>query len=979
MKFDYKFNGVEKSKTVEEKEKLLFQIAVIGYRLFHARGMLQSVTLAIICGAVACSSVNAIAEPKELCWPAESSATRPWAFWHWMGNAVDKTNITSQLATLKQAGIGGVLIVHPQDCYDTNAVKIPYLSPMWVDIMKHTINQARGLGMDVDMSPGTGWEWGGPRVKAADAASKIDVKTYTLAAGARLTSAVYKSRNDLQAVMGFSADGLKQDLIANVDTNCNLNWTAPSGNGTWTIYAVTISRGSCDVRYPTPDGGGWVMDYLSTSGTQHHLDTFSEAFKAFGTNDWPRSWYDDSWEAYMDWTQNGFDEFQARRGYDLRQYLPEFLGKGTSDDNLRVMRDYRLTIGEMMLDGFYNTATKWGRKHNTKLSGQVIYHPGNEVDFAAASDIPQPDLGYGRNEFFSKGQYNTTGIYLRNIKVSTSGAHVMGKPLVASETLTGWGFSSGYAYPYFTTPLNDIKAKIDLDMSGGVNNTMFHSITYSPSWARWPGYLLGYETQCGPYNPYWAHFAALNQYISRCQSFLQAGTPAVDVLFYYPFEDQLVKHGRPASPLPGAYFDDSFDYWPVSRELFDSGYDFDYVTDKMLLDSNTVAVSGHELVSPGSVHKAIVVGNCIYMEDATLQRLFKLAEAGATVVFAGDFPSDVPGLFNLKARRKNFAGLIDSFHSAKTTVGTVARMTTGAGQILQGRALADLMKATGISRETMTDSGLRYIRLKDESGWIYFIVNPPGNPKMERWISLGVPGRSAALFDAATGKAGIAGCASQNGRTAVHLQLEPSGSAIVRVFKDEVTGPAWVYQTFGTPIPIHGTWSVDFISGGEKIPTNEQVTALSSWTTWTSSPQINDLKYFSGIARYTISFDRPAGSADEWYIDLGVVKNSARVTLNGKQLETVYGAPNFRVNTRELLKASGNQLEVEVANLALNRIAYLGLNHIRWNVTPGLGPSFPKFKPDFVPLESGLIGPVNLVPSSAKAGSLVPESVDGVK
>ncbi len=71
---------------------------------------------------------------------------------------------------------------------------------------------------------------------------------------------------------------------------------------------------------------------------------------------------------------------------------------------------------------------------------------------------------------------------------------------------------------------------------------------------------------------------------------------------------------------------------PIAKQLFENGYDLDYVIDKMLLDPGVVQVSNKRLVSPGSTHKVIVIANCTYMEDTTLQRIFNLANAGVSVV-----------------------------------------------------------------------------------------------------------------------------------------------------------------------------------------------------------------------------------------------------------------------------------------------------------------------------------------------------------
>ena len=64
---------------------------------------------------------------------------RPGAYWWWMGSAVDKENLTWNLETLRQAGMGGTTIVpiYGVDGYEEKYIK--HLSPEWVDMMSHTV------------------------------------------------------------------------------------------------------------------------------------------------------------------------------------------------------------------------------------------------------------------------------------------------------------------------------------------------------------------------------------------------------------------------------------------------------------------------------------------------------------------------------------------------------------------------------------------------------------------------------------------------------------------------------------------------------------------------------------------------------------------------------------------------------------------------------------------------------------------------
>lgn len=132
------------------------------------------------------------------------------------------------------------------------------------------------------------------------------------------------------------------------------------------------------------------------------------------------------------------------------------------------------------------------------------------------------------------------------------------------------------------------------------------------------------------------------------------------------------------------------------------------------------------------------------------------------------------------------------------------------------------------------------------------------------------------------------------------------------------------------------------------------------------------MKNFSGTAKYTIKFEIPAGGGhDGWLLDLGRVCESAVVTLNGKELDTLISSP-FRILILKDKLSDKNVLEVKVSNLMGNRIADMdrrGVNYKKfYNV------NFPARRPEnrgpdglfnaskWPPRDSGLIGPVTLMP-----------------
>jgi len=67
------------------------------------------------------------------------------------------------------------------------------------------------------------------------------------------------------------------------------------------------------------------------------------------------------------------------------------------------------------------------------------------------------------------------------------------------------------------------------------------------------------------------------------------------------------------------------------------------------------------------------------------------------------------------------------------------------------------------------------------------------------------------------------------------------------------------------------------------------------------------IQNYSGIATYMTTFD------------LGVVKNMAQVRLNGQDLGVVWTAP-WHVEITRALKPGKNELEIDVANVWVNRL-----------------------------------------------------------
>ena len=147
---------------------------------------LPTLAMLALTALLTCSAERMTAAPADLSWPTISREQRPWAYWWWLASAVDQTNLTRELTRYRDAGIGGVHIIpiYGARGYETNF--IPYLTPRWMEMLRYTCSEAERLGLGVDMTTGSGWCFGGPRITDEEANASVVTNKAEVAPGAKL-------------------------------------------------------------------------------------------------------------------------------------------------------------------------------------------------------------------------------------------------------------------------------------------------------------------------------------------------------------------------------------------------------------------------------------------------------------------------------------------------------------------------------------------------------------------------------------------------------------------------------------------------------------------------------------------------------------------------------------------------------------------------------------------------------------------------
>ena len=301
-------------------------------------------------------------------WPEIKNVNKPWARWWWMGNAVDKPNLKSSLIDFQKVGIGGVEITPIYGVKGEEKNFIDYLSPKYMEMLAYTVKTADSLGMQVDMVLGTGWPYGGSQVSVENAATKLIVEKYEIQKNEQFNkeiktdAAKEKIPGKLLAVVAYGADGSYQDLTSQLKGN-RLDWKAKKTN--FTLYAVFEGKTGQQVKRAAPGGKGYTLDHYSQEALNAYVVPFDKALT--GLEGKLRAIFNDSYEVYgTDFTPKFLQEFEKRRGYDLKKYLSQLLSKEDTEIGNRVKSDYRETISDLLLNKFDIPWTQWANAKQFK-------------------------------------------------------------------------------------------------------------------------------------------------------------------------------------------------------------------------------------------------------------------------------------------------------------------------------------------------------------------------------------------------------------------------------------------------------------------------------------------------------------------------------------------------------------------------------------------------------------------------------------
>jgi acetyl esterase/lipase len=727
------------------------------------------------------------------------------------------------------------------------------------------------------------------------------------------------------------------DLTAKLDQDGTLRWEVPAGEWQVIRFGFTLND-HCRVSTCSEGWEGYALDPFDAGAFRRYWDAVVEPLLQDAgpfAGKTLKYLHTDSWEVEVaNWTPTLREEFRQRRGYDLLPWLPVITGSilNSRAESDRFLNDFRRTMGDLAIDNHYRLMRDGAYKHG------MLIHPESGGPHAVPIDAQQC-LGFNdapMSEFWASAWRHRVGDENRFfIKQPASAAHTYGHKLVLAEGFTTVG-------PHWQETLWDnLKPAFDKAICEGLNMLVWCSWVSSPKSMGMPGQQLFAGTHVNANVTWWNKSQPFFDYINRCQAMMQQGLFVADVAYYYgshvPNFARL-KSSDPARILPG--------------------YDYDVVTEEVML--NRMSVKNGRLVLPdGMSYRVLVLPERTGISLPVLRKLRELVQAGATVI--GPRPTTALSLRDFPHNDEEVARLAAELWDGKA----------GRGRVIAGKTAREVLQADGVNPDfgflstlnSPLPTSVDYIHRQTADADIYFVANRTNQP-VRGTATFRVSGKVPELWNPVTGERHVASDYKQvDGRTQVPLAFDPCGSWVV-VFRDSASRSPVVAEpnlSETTMTNIVGGWKVSFDPkwGG---PNAVEFPELVSWTERLEP----GIKYYSGTAIYTKTFDLPAQfthHASRIILELGNVRELAEVRLNGKSCGITW-TPPFRVDVTDAIRAGSNQLEIEVVNFWPNRLigdAKLPSEKRRTRTNIAKFDQ-PKGDVNYTTLmPSGLLGPVKLV------------------
>ncbi len=726
------------------------------------------------------------------------ASARPHTWWHWINGNESIKGITADLEAMKRVGIGGAQIFNVD--VGIPAGNAPFMSRQWRECILHAAKEAKRLGLQLCVHNCAGWSSsGGPWITPDHAMQMLVSSEKTVTGPSRLSEnlaqppmrhgyyrdiavlafktpeseaggsdrklriaqidvkAAFSRGGQIQPDLSLTPSGMaiRRDTILDVTDKMgadgHMTWNVPDGE--WTILRIGHTCTGA-VNAPAPESGrGLECDKLSKEALDAHwAGMMATVIKELGplAGKVLNNVLIDSYEVgSQNWTPKFREEFQRRRGYDLLPFLPVVTGRVVESVEVseRFLWDFRRTICDLFAENYAGHMAELCHSHGMKFSVEGYGNgPFDNLQYGGAGDIPM-------------GEFWVGGGALETTKLASSSGHTYGRPVIGAESFTADEQRAKWLQDPYA-----LKALGDLVFCNGVNRYIFHRYAHQPWTDLEPGMTMGpWGTNLERTVTWWNQGAAWMRYIARCQYLLQSGRFSADLCYFYGEDGP--------NDLPSRR---------GIRPVIPAGYDYDGCDARVVLER--MQVRGGDIVLPdGMRYRVLVLPESRFMSPTMLAKIRDLVREGATVV--GPKPVMSPSLTGYPACDAEVRRIAEEVWG-DCDGESVKEHIFGQGRVVWGKPLDDVLAQKGVKPDfeypgSAHDSSLVDIHRIAAGADIYFVSNQRYRPR-EADCTFRVRGKLPELWYPDTGVMKAAPIwEEKEGRTIVHLRLDPAGSVFV--------------------------------------------------------------------------------------------------------------------------------------------------------------------------------------------------------
>ncbi len=675
-------------------------------------------------------------------------SARPGVYWYFMDGNIDRDAITTDLESMKVAGLGYVVFLEVN--VGVPRGKVDFLSEEWKDLFTHAVREAERLGIRIILGSGPGWAGsGGPWVSPSKSMLHLVASDTTLTGpchfegrlavppprtpffGEGSLNAELKQLRDEWykdvSILAFPAPEV-QEMIDNIDEKA-LYYRAPftSQKGVLPylpepfglkrphegavspekIINLTDRMQSGGIlKWDVPPGKWTIMRFVERNNGAVTRPAPVPGL-GFECDKLDRAAMDEHYNAFTGkliekarplkaaggggWTMIHIDSWESGSQNWSPQFRQEFIER-RGYDPIKYLPVYKgFTVGspelsERFLWDLRQTAAELIIENHAVRFRELGRRDGFRLSIEPYDMNPAADLDLGSVADIPMCEFWSDG-YGFNSAFSCIEATSIAH-VTGAPVVAAEAFTAESNEAWKKFPGN-MKNQGDWAFCMGINRFMYHTFAHKPYGDHLkPGMTMGpYGVHWDRGQTWWPMVGEYHKYITRCQFMLSQGKPVADILY-------LAAEGAPHVFRPPATAMTGTSVMPDKR-----GYSFDGCSPLYLIEN--ASVRNGKIVFPGGAsYNILVMPEVKAMTPELVEKIRELIHDGATVV--GNPPEMSPSLSGFPDCDEKVRQISSSVWGSDEIPEGLVSVSVGKGRVWWGKEIMNARRGIGNDPDSLT-------------------------------------------------------------------------------------------------------------------------------------------------------------------------------------------------------------------------------------------------------------------------------------